>query len=177
MDKRKLKKWGIILCVLFVLGVIGTISQSDESEVETNTTAAEENTAEKSKKPSMTTDELMEYFDTYEKLYVNHLEGISKVAEKNDNLELQKTLANTRDISNAAHSKIFDIKSGFDSSSNEYKALDELSVAFNSLESACKNGIKYIDKNEYKYYEKYENDLKQSDLFLQRYMEAKNNIK
>lgn len=177
MDKRKLKKWGIILCVLFVLGVIGTISEKNDKSVEADAPTTEETVAEKPKEPVMTTDELMEHFDTYEKLYVNHLEGIAKVAEKNDNLELQKTLANTRDISNSAHSKIFEIKSGYDSSSDEFKALNELSTAFNSLESACKNGIKYIDKNEYKYYEKYENDLKQSDLFLQRYMEAKNNIK
>lgn len=90
---------------------------------------------------------------------------------------MQKSLSSTRDISDSAHSKIFEIKSEYNSDSPGYKVLNELSVVFNSLESDCKNVIKYLDKNEYKYYEKYEDDLKQSDLFLQRYMEAKNNIK
>lgn len=177
MDKRKFKKWGIIFCVLFVLGAIGSIFQSDESEIETDAPATEEVAAEKPKEPSMTKEELMDKLNMYEQLYTNHLNGIAKVAEKNDDLELQKSLASTRDIADSAREKIFKAKSEYDSSSNEYKALDELSVVFNSLGSACKNGIKYIDKGEYKYYEKYEDDLKQSDLFMQRYSEAKNNIK
>ncbi|WP_250673804.1 hypothetical protein LZ906_006830 [Paraclostridium ghonii] len=177
MDKRKLKKWGIIFCVICVLWVIGTISEKNDKSVEADAPSTEETVAKETKKPSMTKDELMNKLDMYEKLYSNHLGGIAKIAEKNNDLELQKSLASTRDIADSAYSKIFKIQREYDSSSNEYKALDELSVVFNSLESACNNGIKYIDKGEFKYFEKYEDNLKRSDLFMQRYSEAKEKLK
>lgn len=168
----KAKKLGIGIIILLVLGVIGSFIPDDKN----SDTVAKETSNQKTKESTMSKEDLVNNLDMYESLYSNHLENISKVASNDDPIELKKTFIESKDKANVAKSKIFDIKQEFDSSSNEFKALNELSTAFNSLESAYSNGIKYLDKNESKYFEKYEDDLKQSDLFLQRYMEEKSKL-
>lgn len=68
MDKRKFKKWGIILVVLFVLGVIGTITQNEESNVE----SAQNQESEKNKDVDVSNLELSD------EKYINAIKGTNK---------------------------------------------------------------------------------------------------
>lgn len=58
MDKRKLKKWGIIFCVICVLWVIGTISEKNDKSVEADAPTTEETVVEKPKNVDVSNLEL-----------------------------------------------------------------------------------------------------------------------
>ena len=68
MDKRKFKKWGIILVVLFILGVIGTITQNEESNVK----SAQNQESEKNKDVDISNLELSD------EKYINAIKGTNK---------------------------------------------------------------------------------------------------
>ncbi len=167
------KKWGIGIGIVVALGVIGSFLP--ESEVKEQEPVAQE-TSKEEVQETLTKEELIERLEGYETMYSNNVSGLEKVASEGDQLEMQKSFASTRDACSATFGLLYDLKKGYDAKSTEYKAINELQTAFNSLEDACKNGIDYIDKNEFKYLEKYEDNIEQSNLFIERYNEAKNNL-
>ncbi|RDY23755.1 hypothetical protein CHF27_006425 [Romboutsia maritimum] len=178
MDKiKELAKKHKIITGIIVLSIIGMFVPNDNSNIDKNKhSEIKEVAVEQKKEPSRSKEELIDTLDTYDKMYSNHLEGIDKIASENDPIAMQKSFAQTRDISEMAFTKIVEIKGEYEVDSQEYKALNELQVAFNTLSSACKDGIKYIDKQEYKYLEKYEKHIKEANLFIANFQEAKSNI-
>jgi hypothetical protein len=178
---KKLKKWAIGIAVLLGLGLVAPDTQEEENIEVVNAENMEQGTTENeveetTKQPSLTSEELITKLEFYEYLYSSYLESIDKSAAGNDPLEMQNSFAEVRDTSMAVFELLRDIKKEYEGDSSEYSAIYELQTAFNSLNNACKNGIKYIDKNEYKYFEKYKNNLTQSAIFIERYNDAKAEI-
>lgn len=166
----------IILCLL-VLGLIGAIFFDDSSEVESDAESAKiEEVVEISKEPSLTNEELFSKLEGYATLYNNHLKGFVEVADTNDSVEMKKLFEETSSASEATFGLLSDTKKEYNPDTNEYKTIDELQTAFNSLKDACKAGINYIEKNEEKYLSKYEDNIDQANIFIERYNEAKSNI-
>ena len=169
------KKWKIGIggfLALFIISSFLPDSKVEESKQE----LTKEVSVEEKKEPTLSRDELIKELEFYETLFNNHIQGLDKIEQGNDILEMQNSFSLSKAASDSAFGKLFELAKDYDSSSNEYKAINELQTAFSSLENACDNGIKYLDKNEYKYYEKYEENLKQCGIFIERYNEAKNNI-
>lgn len=170
----KNKKWLIIGAVVICLGIVGNLLPDSKVEDSSNKTEPVE---EVSKVASITTDELIERLDGYETMYSNHIENFAKVAEEGDHTKMKDSFVESKDAASATFAILSDLKKEFDSSSNEYKAINELQTAFNSLKDACDDGANFIVTNDSKDLEKYESNMKQSDLFLQRYIEVKESLK
>lgn len=176
---NKIKKWLFGIGILVILGIVGNClpknDTEDNQEIAGEVLSQDVSLNEK-KEPSLSKDELINVLEGYETLFNNHIQGLDKVAQNNDNLEMQKSFSETKDAAYATFGLLSDLKKEYDSNSNEYKTINELQTVFNSLQDACKHGISYIDKNEYKYYEKYESSLNECSIFIERYNEAKENI-
>ena len=155
---------------------MGSFIPDNEIEDNKEELKTQEVSVEDKKEPSLSKDELIEELEFYETLFSNHTQGLDKVAQINDVVEMQNSFSSTKDAVNLAFDRLFELGREYDSSSNEYKAINELQTVFTSLESACEHGINYLDKNEYKYYEKYEDSLQECNIFIERYTEAKENI-
>lgn len=165
------KKWGIGIGVVIALGVIGNfLPESEVKEPVAQETSKEE------VQETLTKEELIERLEGYETIYSNNLDGLAKAADTGNQTEMQKLFSSTADASSATFEILYDLKKGYEPKSNEYKVINELQTAFNSLKDACKNGVKYIDSNDSKDLEKYEENIEQSNLFIERYNEAKNNL-
>ncbi|MGL5568872.1 MAG: hypothetical protein ACRDB9_06505 [Cetobacterium sp.] len=167
----KMKKIGIGVVVVLGLAVVGSFMPDTE---ETPAPVEKEVVAEK--EPTLTKEELIEKLEMYETMYDNHIAGLTKVSEAGDTIEMQKSFAQSREISSSTFSALYDLSKEYKTDSNEYKAINEMQTVYSSLEDACKNGIKYLDKNEFKYLEKYEENIKQTQIFMERYKEVKSNI-
>lgn len=170
MEKKK--KWIIGIVVVLGLAAIGSFLPDTQTE---DTQQQKEVAAEK-KEPSLTKDKLKEKLDGYETMYNNYVEGLQKVSDENNIEEMKTIFSETKDASQSVFSLLHDLKGEYDAESNEYKAIAELQTAFNSLKDACKDGSEYIEKNDSKYLDKYENNIKQSAIFIERYTDAKSNI-
>ncbi|HGE7939197.1 TPA: tripartite tricarboxylate transporter TctB family protein [Clostridioides difficile] len=122
-------------------------------------------------------NELVKKLETYEKLYLMIPASIKEVSESNNKIELQKTFATGRDVSSRCGQELGDLKGNYDTKSKEYEAIQNLQMAFYVVKDACKNGIKYLDKNEYKYYEKYENNCSEAGDWYSNFVAFKEKIK
>ncbi|HBI91149.1 MAG TPA: hypothetical protein DDY58_01215 [Terrisporobacter glycolicus] len=81
-----------------------------------------------------------------------------------------------RDISSKCWEELGALKREFKSDTNQYKAIDNLQVTFYSLKDANKNAIKYVDNEEYKYFEKYENNCTLAGQFYDTYETLKREL-
>lgn len=168
----KSKKWGIGIAVVLGLAVVGSFLPDSEEA----STPAPVETVSEVKEPSLSKEELIAKLDLYETMYNNHITGLSKVSETGNTIEMQKSFAESRDISSAAFSTLSKLKGEYETDSNEYKAIGEMQTVYSSLEDACRNGIKYLDKSEFKYFERFEQNINQAQIFIERYKEVKVNI-
>ena len=129
-----------------------------------------------SQKETLSNEELISKLETYEGIYAVIPASIQEASQNNDKLEMQKTFANGRDILEKCWQELSDLKRNYSSESNEYKAIDNLHLAFFTLRDACKSGIKYLDKNEYKYFEKYEDNCNSAGAWINDYLVYKEKI-
>lgn len=129
-----------------------------------------------SQKETLSNEELINKLETYEGIYAVIPASIQEASQNNDKLEMQKTFANGRDILEKCWQELSDLKRNYNNDSNEYKAIDNLHLAFFTLRDACKSGIKYLDKNEYKYFEKYEDNCNSAAAWLNDYLVYKEKI-
>ncbi|MCC0630163.1 MULTISPECIES: hypothetical protein [unclassified Clostridioides] len=143
-----------------------------EEEKQKKDEASKKTQVEQNKK-----NELVKKLETYEKLYLMIPASIKEVSESNNKIELQKTFATGRDVSSRCGQELGDLKGKYDTKSREYEAIQNLQMAFYVVKDACKNGIKYLDKNEYKYYEKYENNCSEAGDWYNNFVVFKEKIK
>lgn len=134
------------------------------------------NTRDNSEKESLSKEELISKLETYEGIYSIVPASIQEASQENDKLEMQKTFADGRDILEKCWLELSDLKRNYNSDSNEYKAIDNLHLAFFTLKDACKSGIKYLDNNEYKYFEKYEKKCESAGAWINDYLVYKEKI-
>lgn len=100
----------------------------------------------------MTSEELISKLETYEAIYsVIHV-GIQEASQTNNTLEMQKSFITGRDVLEKGWQELGDLRKLYNTESDEYKAIEKLNMAFYTVKNAYKNGIKYLDKNEYKYF-------------------------
>lgn len=121
-------------------------------------------------------DELVKKLETYENIYLMIPASIEETSASNNALELQKTFSTGRDIASKCWQELGDLKDKYSTESNEYKAIQNLQLAFFVVKDACKNGIKYLDKNEYKYYEKYEKNCSEAGAWYSDFVTLKGNL-
>lgn len=152
------------------------LTTGDNSSVETSSNEKDTTADQEKKSPSLTKDELMKKLETYEGIYSVIPSAIQEASNGTDKLEMQKTFADSRDILQKGWSDLSDLKSEYDSKSDEYKTVENLHMAYYTLMDACKNGIKYLDKNEFKYFEKYEDNCKDAGAWLNDYLVYKEKI-
>ncbi|MCC0783380.1 hypothetical protein IR152_09845 [Clostridioides sp. ES-S-0108-01] len=122
-------------------------------------------------------DELVKKLETYESIYLMIPASIKETSESNNAFELQKTFSTGRDVASKCWQELGDLKDKYSTESNEYKAIQNLQLAFFVVKDACKNGIKYLDKNEYKYYEKYEKNCSEAGAWYSDFVTFKELIK
>ena len=143
-------------------------TSNEENDKENNTEVKEEN--------KLSNEELIKKLETYENIYTVIPSAIEEASQNNDTLEMQKTFATGRDVLEKGWQELGDLRNGYDEESNEYKAIENLHLAFFTLRDACKSGIKYLDKNEYKYYEKYEKNCASAGAWINDYLIYKEKI-
>lgn len=158
----KIQKMAIGIGIVLGLGISGIIfSPTEDTTSDTTVPQVQE------KEESISKEDLIIKLDMYAALYFNHVQGFQNIE---GDLEMQKSLATTRDISQTAWSTLNTLKNDFDKDSLEYKSAYELGNVFSCLSVACDEGIKYIDKKEYKYFENFNTNLnlasKKIDEFL-----------
>ena len=173
---KSMKKGTKIILALVILGAIGSMFMQEESADNMSVSNIEQQENE-AKEPSLTKEELLSKLEGYEILINNHLEGFAKVAETGDNEKMKQLFKETSTAAEATRGLLSDTIKEYNSETNEYKAINELKTAFNSLKDACNAGVKYIDSNEEKYLNKYENNIDQVNIFVDRFNEVKSNIK
>ncbi|HBF8537091.1 TPA: hypothetical protein KO029_003609 [Clostridioides difficile] len=122
-------------------------------------------------------NELVKKLETYENIYLMIPASIEEKSASNNALELQKTFSTGRDVASKCWQELGDLKDKYSTESNEYKAIQNLQLAFFVVKDACKNGIKYLDKNEYKYYEKYEKNCNEAGAWYSDFVTLKEKIK
>ncbi|NJJ35327.1 hypothetical protein GSQ51_03695 [Clostridioides difficile] len=122
-------------------------------------------------------NELVKKLETYENIYLMIPASIEETSASNNALELQKTFSTGRDVASKCWQELGDLKDKYSTESNEYKAIQNLQLAFFVVKDACKNGIKYLDKNEYKYYEKYEKNCNEAGAWYSDFVTFKELIK
>ncbi|EGT4571166.1 TPA: hypothetical protein KN209_002207 [Clostridioides difficile] len=121
-------------------------------------------------------DELVKKLETYESIYLMIPASIKETSESNNAFELQKTFSTGRDVASKCWQELGDLKDKYSTESTEYKAIQNLQLAFFVVKDACKNGIKYLDKNEYKYYEKYEKNCGEAGAWYSDFVALKGNL-
>ncbi len=170
---------GVVACAFIIFSALVSNELNDTTSLDTvekdNTTLEATNT--ETKEPKLTTEELLSKLETYEGIYAIIPGAIEDVAASNDTFQMQKTFADSRDILEKGWQDLSKLKREYDSKSDEYRTIENLHMAFYTLRDACKNGIKYLDKNEYKYFEKYEDDCASAGAWLNDYLIYKEKIK
>lgn len=173
---------GICASVFLIFSFISSENQTDTNSKSNNNENIEvsntdENTKDNLEKEILSNEELISKLETYEGIYSVIPASIQEASQNNDKLEMQKTFANGRDILEKCWQELSDLKRNYNNDSNEYKAIDNLHLAFFTLRDACKSGIKYLDKNEYKYFEKYEENCNSAEAWINDYLVYKEKIK
>ena len=150
------------------------ITSSEDTTIEAS--SENSNTQENLGKETLSSEELISKLETYEGIYALIPAAIQEASQNNDKIEMQKTFASGRDTLERCWQELSDLKRNYDSNSNEYKAIDNLHLAFFTLRDACKSGIKYLDKDEYKYFEKYEQNCNSAGAWINDYLVYKEKI-
>lgn len=170
----------LAVCIVYGLATFDTTDTSTDSasgdsiETSNETTKPEEDIEET---PTMTSEELISKLETYEAIYSVIPAGIQEASQTNNTLEMQKSFATGRDVLEKGWQELGDLRKSYNTESDEYRAIENLHMAFYTLRDACKNGIKYLDKNEYKYFEKYEDDCASAGAWLNDYFVYKDKLK
>lgn len=172
---------GVVACAFIIFSAFVSNQLSETPKTDTaegdDTTVEATNTETETEESKLTTEELLKKLETYEGIYAVIPATIQDISATNDTLEMQKTFADGRDILEKGWQDLSDLRKNYDSKSDEYLAIENLHMAFYTLRDACKNGIKYLDKNEYKYFEKYEDDCASAGAWLNDYLVYKQEIK
>lgn len=172
---------GICTSAFLIFSFIVSENQTDPNTTSNNNENIEvsnDDTSTKGnlEKETLSSEELISKLETYEGIYSVIPAAIQEASQNNDKLEMQKTFADGRDILEKCWQELSDLKRDYNNDSNEYKAIDNLHLAFFTLRDACKSGIKYLDKNEYKYFEKYEENCNSAGAWINDYLIYKEKI-
>lgn len=158
-----MKKGLIILVIVLLIPVILLSIVLGSSEDETNSEEYKTN--------------LSRVYEL-EQIYLNNIDAITvSLNDKNNtSLEIQDSLNNSKDKSLEFMRELSGLETKFKKKSDEKEMAYQLKLAYNALQTACDNGIKYIDSAEYSYLDGYKNDMGVSGQCYGMYKELKENV-
>ncbi|MBU5227881.1 hypothetical protein KQI36_14715 [Clostridium senegalense] len=131
----------------------------------------------KQEETTLSNEELLAKLETYEGIYAMIPSAIQEASQSNDKLQMQKTFSDSNEVLKKCWLELQGLLKQFDNESDQYKTVNNLSMSFFTLKDACKNGITYLDKNEFKYYEKFEKCCNEAGAWLNDYMVYKEKLK
>lgn len=156
---------GMILCAFLLFTLFNSSGSTDTPK------------SRDPQKQELTTEGLLEKLEGYELMYSTIPASIEESTKSNDTFQMQKSFSESRDFLNGLKSELNTLSTKYKTNSDEYKAVYNLTLAYFSLSEACNYGIKYIDNNEFEYYEKFEENCESSGQFMNNYLAYKEKLK